>query len=86
MLQFCYIMSQENTQPKRPMDVPVLRKLGLIVIVSVCLYVTFLITATHPSLEGNQGSVIFASVMGGTVFTFFLMFAREVKQWKKLHN
>ena len=70
----------------RPMDVPHLRKLGLMVIVSTILFVTYMGTVLNPNLAENQGIVIFGSVLGGVVFTFFLMFSREVKQWKKLNR
>jgi len=78
--------SFETPKPKRPMDVPHLRKLGLITIVSVILYVTHLIIATHPDLTENQSTMIFSALMGSCVFTWFLMLAREIKQWKKLQN
>ena len=74
--------NQENPRPKRPMDDPTQRKNGLFTIVMVGLFTTFIITATHPNFV-EHGTVIFMAIMGGVVFATFLMFAREVKQFKK---
>ena len=70
----------------RPYDNGSIRKLALSTIVLVCLYVTFLGTALNPELTHREGVVIFGSVLGGVLFTFFLMLNRETKQWKKLHR
>jgi len=70
----------------RPIDDPSIRKLGLIVIVTVVWFVTYLGTVLNPEITTKQGIVLFGSVLGGVVFTFFLMFSREVKQWKKLNR
>jgi len=76
----------ENQQPKpRPMDQPELRKLGLFTIVNVLLFVCFIITATHPYFEGI-GTVVFMAILGGVTFSTFLMFSREIKQFKKKFN
>lgn len=75
--------SQEIPRPKRPMDEPHLRKLGLFVIVSTLLFVTFLLTVANPNILAKEGIVLFGSILGGVVFTFFLMFSREVKHFKQ---
>ena len=85
--------SIENPQPKkpRPRDDPVLRQLGIFVIVLVCLHVTYLITATHPSLENGimildftlPSVAVFGSIMGSVVFVYYLHLMRGIKIWKK---
>ena len=82
----------ENQQPKkpRPRDDPVLRQLGMFVIILVSLHVTYLITTTHPTLEeimilgfALPSTAIFGSISGATLFVVFLKFSREVKIFKK---
>lgn len=75
---------EKSIQTPKPMSDPTQRKNGLWVIVTTLLFVSFIITATHPYFEGI-GTVVFMSILGGIVFATFLMFARELKQWKKLH-
>jgi len=78
-----YFLMKQTT---RPIDEPVLKKQGVFVIALVSLYAVFFITVANPNLSGNTGEVIFASVLGGILFAFFLMFSREVKQWKKIQK
>ena len=77
----------ENQQTKKPraMDQPELRKLGLFTIVNVLLFVCLIISTTHPYFEGI-GTVVFMAILGGVTFTTFLMFSREIKQFKMKLN
>jgi hypothetical protein len=67
----------------KPMNVPHLRKLGLFTIVLTSLWVVFFSTSANPNFVGKDGDILFLAVLGGVMFTFFLMFARETKAWKK---
>jgi len=63
-----------------------IQKLRLFTSILVGLYVVYVITATLPILSEMEGMIIFGSVLGSTVFTFYLMLQLELKKRKKLRN
>ena len=78
-------MNNETTVLKTSMDT-MIRKLRLFVSVLVGLYVVFVVVSTIHTLTEFESMIIFGSVLGATVFVFYLMLGVELKKRKRLEN
>ena len=61
-----------------------IKKLRLFISVLVGLYVTYVVTSTVSFLADHERIIIFGSVLGATIFVFYLYLGVERKNRKKL--
>ena len=61
-----------------------IKKVRLFISVLIGLYVTYVITATVQGLADHERIIIFGSVLGATIFVFYLHLGVEQKNRKKL--
>jgi len=61
-----------------------IKKVRLFISVLIGLYVTYVITATVQGLADHERIIIYGSVLGATIFAFYLHLGVEQKNRKRL--
>ena len=70
--------------PNKAMLTYGIKKLRLFISVLIGLYVTYVVTATVSFLTDGERIIVFGSVLGATIFVFYLHLGVERKNRKKL--
>lgn len=80
-------MNHENsneTPPTKATITKMIEKTRLFLSILVGLYIVYVVVSTIPQLSELESMIIFGSILGSTVFVFYLMLGVELKKRKKL--
>jgi len=89
MLQICNMVeNQEPTHmtPNKAMLTYGIKKVRLFISVLIGLYVIYVVISTVNFLTDGERIIVFGSVLGATIFVFYLHLGVERKNRKKLEN
>lgn len=80
-------MNHENNDkipPTKATMTKIIEKTRLFLSILVGLYIVFVVVSTIPQLSEFESMIIFGSILGSTIFVFYLMLGVEHKKRKKL--
>lgn len=76
--------NQTNTTTNKTRLTYGIKKIRLFISVLIGLYVTYVITATVQGLAEHERIIIYGSILGATIFVFYLHLGVEQKNRKRL--